>query len=312
MKCPACRQAMTPKRYEATSIHECQACRSVWISTDALSSAIGSTEKFFSADEIKNILSTLRQTPQAARNLKCPTCSDVMVCHHYAADLEIQIDRCPKDHGVFLDNSELEAIQLKFEDRSAQSSAKKTSIQSTSQAQKRCPRDGEQLKPETYEQQSVDLCPKCGGFWCDDGELGQIVKSRDIKHGDVLFPEFKGNEADANAKGADIYSHVTPCVVCGAAMVHLNYCANSGIMIDSCRQGHGTWLDRSELERVQVFAERWQKNAQDAYARHAQKFAAIAQQSSAYYEAMVRRHKAEARSLSVVGRILNSIFGQSR
>jgi Zn-finger nucleic acid-binding protein len=310
MKCPACISSLKSKPYESVVVDECEVCRSVWIASDALAGVIKSTEKSFTAEEAKAVFLSLKQTSQQVRNLSCPRCSAVLQSHHYAADMDLHIDRCPNDHGVFLDNSELEAIQLKFEDRSAAGSSpiKKAHRGSSSAATKKCPRDGSELNTVSYERESVDLCPKCGGVWCDANELGSIIKSRDLHHGDALFPEYNGNESSANWQAADSFSHVTPCVICSAPMAHLNYCLNSGIMIDTCKHGHGTWLDRSELVRVQIFAERWGKNIDATYARHAHKLAVIAAQTAADYDLADKQRKRQARSLSVVGRILNSIF----
>lgn len=310
MKCPACNSSLKSKPYESAKVDECEVCRSVWIASDALPRVIKSTERSFTPEEAKAVFSRLKQSTQIARNLRCPQCSAVLQSHHYAADMDLHIDRCPNDHGVFLDNSELEAIQLKFEDRSAGGSSpgKLANKISSSSASKKCPRDGSELKAVGYEKESVDLCPKCGGVWCDANELASIVKTRDLHHGDALFPEYKGDESSANWQAADSFSHVTPCVICSDPMAHLNYCLNSGIMIDTCKFGHGTWLDRSELERVQVFAERWNKNIEETYARHAHKLAVIAAQTAASYEVADKQRKRQSRSLSVIGRILNSIF----
>jgi Zn-finger nucleic acid-binding protein len=40
-----------------------------------------------------------------------------------------------------------------------------------------------------------------------------------------------------------------------------NYNYSSGIIIDSCPNGHGVWLDNLELEKVQANGEHWTKQA---------------------------------------------------
>ncbi|NDC23341.1 MAG: hypothetical protein EB078_06810 [Proteobacteria bacterium] len=35
----------------------------------------------------------------------------------------------------------------------------------------------------------------------------------------------------------------------------LNYAYQSGVVIDTCPNGHGVWLDSGELEKVQIFKE---------------------------------------------------------
>ncbi|MBK8393697.1 MAG: zf-TFIIB domain-containing protein [Leptospiraceae bacterium] len=45
-------------------------------------------------------------------------------------------------------------------------------------------------------------------------------------------------------------------------MQHINYQYSSGIMIDRCNLNHGVWLDKDELEKIQVFVERWEVNSE--------------------------------------------------
>jgi len=45
-------------------------------------------------------------------------------------------------------------------------------------------------------------------------------------------------------------SEAIHCPLCQAAMNRYVYCMDSGVVIDSCPAGHGTWLDDGELAKI--------------------------------------------------------------
>jgi len=103
-----------------------------------------------------------------------------------------------------------------------------------------CPRDGSPLETKTYEAKiEVDVCPSCGGIWLDKGEL----------------------EAIQEAKEND-YSPVG-CLKCAAEMDTREYAYCSQIVIDTCPEGCGIWLDAGELQALEKFFERSQAEAGD-------------------------------------------------
>lgn len=58
-----------------------------------------------------------RKVPPAerGRKLKCPACQAALIPINYNYCSGIIIDRCPHDHGVFLDRGELELVQAHTE-----------------------------------------------------------------------------------------------------------------------------------------------------------------------------------------------------
>jgi Zn-finger nucleic acid-binding protein len=309
MRCPGCKSIMHNKKYESSSVGECQSCRSIWLPGSALSIILHDKSRTFSGDEAREVLTALEHMPEGTRQLSCPICKEVLDCHSYAGRSDIHIDRCPNDHGIFLDGSELEGIQLIFEDhgQGGPETATKSRSHNAAPGLKRCPQDGSALTSDRYETQMIERCSQCGGIWCDDKELGEIVKSREIKHGDELFPEYSGMEKDAKPTAAQNFSSNLACVVCGKPMIHLNYCMNSGIMIDTCRDGHGVWLDREELKRIEVFAERWDRNSKEIYAHYSLKLKAISAEVSAKFDADIEAAKRQGEQMSAIGRFLRSI-----
>ena len=123
----------------------------------------------------------------------------------------------------------------------------------------RCVRCQIDLVPESYEGTEIDRCPRCKGAWLDAGELTKIVDTVALKIPaevvrDTLAVAFKGVPQD-EARSAE------RCPKCHAAMEAINYDYASGVILDRCPDGHGTWLDGGELEKVQAHHEHWVEEA---------------------------------------------------
>ncbi len=173
-------------------------------------------------------------------------------------DSRVVLDRCPDDHGVWLDPGELAAVQVLMEEYDEEYAVLAEDLGEAEQRDvKQCPRCDVPLREVSYENVRIDVCPQCEGVWCDDEELAMIVerRSRDFSPDDS--PEIEGDEEDAEVVSEDEIPESYDCVVCGRQLNRVNYQYSSGIIIDNCPAGHGTWLDRGEIERVQVFCERW-------------------------------------------------------
>ena len=111
--------------------------------------------------------------------MQCPRCSDVALSEENFADL--QIDRCPSCHGMWLDALELEKLieadprPLLAEDRTFHSDPREEG------ARIDCPRcKGARLiklnsrhRPGTI----IDSCTVCFGTWLDAGELARLAKA---------------------------------------------------------------------------------------------------------------------------------------
>jgi Zn-finger nucleic acid-binding protein len=124
------------------------------------------------------------------------------------------------------------------------------------------------LVPERYEGTEIDRCPRCQGAWLDEGELTRIVDTVDVKIPaevvrDTLAVAFKGVPQDEARS-------IERCPKCSAAMEAINYDYGSGIVLDRCPDGHGTWLDGGELEKVQAHHEHWVDQAKRSRAEWAE------------------------------------------
>jgi Zn-finger nucleic acid-binding protein len=120
----------------------------------------------------------------------------------------------------------------------------------------KCPVDQSQLEPKIYEESfEVDACPACEGVWLDKGELSKIqgIQINDYKSELGKIPDYVGKSV-LMAKSKD--APAINCPVCDRELERRDYGYGSQVMIDSCVNGHGVWLDKGELRDLEVFYEK--------------------------------------------------------
>ncbi|MDP7320999.1 MAG: zf-TFIIB domain-containing protein [Bacteriovoracaceae bacterium] len=125
-----------------------------------------------------------------------------------------------------------------------------------------CPRcQKPNFTKKEYETVEIDQCQSCYGVWLDQGEIQQIIQNRvtnftqdQIKN--TISQAFKGVPQKETQTELQ-------CPKCQTALKSINYTGDSGVIIDSCPNEHGVWLDKSELERVQQYREYWQDHIFD-------------------------------------------------
>ena len=97
----------------------------------------------------------------------------------------------------------------------------------------------------------VDRCPKCEGIWFDSegDELLEVLRG-----GWDNAPEpIKRSWEAGGVKFAPLTSHKYNCPRCGRELSTHNYLGVRGAFgIDGCPEGHGVWLDDSELGNAYV------------------------------------------------------------
>ncbi|HDZ21253.1 MAG TPA: hypothetical protein ENH78_08175 [Phycisphaerae bacterium] len=126
-----------------------------------------------------------------------------------------------------------------------------------------CPRCGGGLRTIDYEGGKIETCTGCGGEWLDGGELGQIVRTVE-----ETFPREMRDSLDAINKNMfsidDEVENEVSCPKCpGVELNRFNYACSSGIAIDRCPECSGIWLDKDELEKVQILVEEWQAKLEE-------------------------------------------------
>ncbi len=119
MKCPNCQTDLRTIDYEGLSIEACSQCNGEWLDSDELGKVVAIREVRFNSEEKRAIAESTTITgvvlEDVARDLKCPKCDGITDALNYGGDTGIIIDRCTVCHGLWLDDRELEKIQMLIE-----------------------------------------------------------------------------------------------------------------------------------------------------------------------------------------------------
>jgi uncharacterized protein len=119
MKCPRCSQALRQVSYEGVLVDTCDGCHGEWLDKAEITRINKARDVVFSAEDKANVEGSkqvvLKQVVQAQKALICPRCNVAMSTINYAYDSGVMIDQCSKCAGVWLDDQELEAIQMVVE-----------------------------------------------------------------------------------------------------------------------------------------------------------------------------------------------------
>jgi len=111
MLCPVCNdEEMLILEYNDVEIDYCNECSGIWLDEGELELLIGSME---SDSPIIQALLKIPESPEK-NDRQCPVCSKRM---HLATiplspegDKKVEIDKCPRLHGLWFDNGELQEI----------------------------------------------------------------------------------------------------------------------------------------------------------------------------------------------------------
>jgi hypothetical protein len=128
----------------------------------------------------------------------------------------------------------------------------------------KCPRDGSSLETIKYEADiEVDQCPTCHGMWLDKGELEQIQETIEHDYSKDLAVE-PDHVRKAFALSRPTHTGQIHCPKCQEAMTAKEYAYCSQVVVDTCPEGHGIWLDAGEIQALEKFFERMRAEAKQA------------------------------------------------
>ncbi len=120
----------------------------------------------------------------------------------------------------------------------------------------RCPKDKNELIKENYEGAAeIDKCSACQGVWLEKDELKKIQETLKNDYADELkkMPDFvAGAYHAAMSKNEQDYL----CPKCDKSLNKREYGYCSQVVIDVCPICRGIWLNKEELQRLEVFFER--------------------------------------------------------
>ncbi len=116
MQCPQCSSVLESLEYEGAPIHGCNTCGGEFIGAEDLGRVVRLRQEQFSA-ELQSALAERQPSfgvpeSETARALCCPGCGESMRVANYGGDSGVFVDRCERCQGIWLDQQELEKIQL--------------------------------------------------------------------------------------------------------------------------------------------------------------------------------------------------------
>ncbi len=121
-----------------------------------------------------------------------------------------------------------------------------------------------------YEGVEIDFCKKCAGVWLDFGELTTIIERKEKKWPQDVITKILSTTGKAGMPLSEKSRNLT-CNKCKNPLAPVNYQNHSGIIVNTCLNGHGLWLDAGELDKIQIYMEKWAALAE----QNAQKYQAI-------------------------------------
>ncbi len=270
IQCLSCGSTMKEVMYEGVNIDRCPDCGATWLDWKELGPIIERQKKEFPEEKRVASLQERGQDPSSDKAHSCPSCGKRMEKFQYAVNSGVYLDRCPDRCGLWLDEGELEKVQVvmeEYDQKYDQPEGKETAVEIPDV--KRCPRCNEALNEITYEDVNIDRCPSCNGHWCDFDELLTITETLQKDMPEEVMEEFDADEDEAEVARAEQLTPELECVICGDLMTRTNYQYTSGVIIDSCGKGHGVWLDDGELEKVQAFEEQWEDREEELVGKYA-------------------------------------------
>lgn len=123
-----------------------------------------------------------------------------------------------------------------------------------------CPACKAALRRISYEDVQIHTCDGCGGEFVGAGEIAHIVNVRNERFSPELVAQI-GKQAPSFAVPAPELKRTLDCPACRSKTKPINYAGDSGVVLDRCTACSGLWLDKAELEKIQVLLEEWQDQA---------------------------------------------------
>lgn len=133
MNCPRCAVTLVTERYEAdVDVDTCPQCGGTWVDKGELE-RIQASRDHDHGYELRHDPDTVGASIEMARQQQlpecaCPKCGAIMDRREYGLASQVLIDRCPHDHGLWLDKGELDTLAVYFERTKAESNAEASSM----------------------------------------------------------------------------------------------------------------------------------------------------------------------------------------
>lgn len=110
---------LVPTLYEGKEIKTCPHCNSVWVSNATLKYIVETEDESWSDEEREMVIKSHGHAgvpnEEIKREIPCPECSEMMPAINYQYSSGIIINKCKHNHGIWLDEGELDEIQIYME-----------------------------------------------------------------------------------------------------------------------------------------------------------------------------------------------------
>ena len=105
MDCPVCKEPMIVLELDRVEVDYCVSCRGIWLDSGELELLLEDSKE---RDDLFASFKVDRSTKEKGRN--CPICLKRMEKVLCGGDQPVRIDKCRRNHGIWLDEGELEQI----------------------------------------------------------------------------------------------------------------------------------------------------------------------------------------------------------
>ena len=109
MLCPVCRVEMVALEFEQVEVDFCLKCRGVWLDGGELE-MIGERAGALHKDLLRALESRKGEVVKRGRKRRCPVCGKALLRVKTAGEPVIEVDRCPREHGIWFDAGELSSV----------------------------------------------------------------------------------------------------------------------------------------------------------------------------------------------------------
>jgi Zn-finger nucleic acid-binding protein len=118
MDCPKCVGKLQKKKTEGLDVDVCFVCEGIWFDAGELEDVLKADAKDFDYIDVGREEFDGREIAGLYKNIdlkpgKCPRCGDdtLLVKGEYPGKHKVNIDICPKGHGLWLDGGEVKALR---------------------------------------------------------------------------------------------------------------------------------------------------------------------------------------------------------
>jgi Zn-finger nucleic acid-binding protein len=104
--CPVCNEPMVSYWFEGVEIDRCLECGGTWLDAGELELLV----ELAGYDPRELVAKLCAATRLRRGERRCPRCPRRLEVIEVGDDEKIEIDRCPIEHGLWLDRNEMEAV----------------------------------------------------------------------------------------------------------------------------------------------------------------------------------------------------------